>query len=92
MDGQPRAYMQHVAAAAEYSSSREIDVMGDGAHVRQSNSTENSAYLSHAHGVACCCGARQGCWLYRALCTAAVVAHCCIWVVPNEAEQQLPGI
>ena len=62
--GQPQAYMRHVAAAAEYRSSREIlVVMGDGSQVRQSNSTEYSVYLPHAHGVTCCCWARQGWWL-----------------------------
>ena len=34
MGSHVRAYMQHVAAAAEYSSSRGVDVMGDGPQLR----------------------------------------------------------
>ena len=63
MDGQPCAHMKHVAAA-EYiaRAERYVEMMGDGSLVRRINSTEYSACLPHAHGVACC-STRPGCWL-----------------------------
>ena len=50
MDGQPRAYI-HVAAAAEYSSSREIDVMGDGSQVPFKSTRQSTARICHTRMV-----------------------------------------